>query len=97
GAAARGASGGAPLAVGARCPRGADRCREHPGRVDTKDTAVMMKNVRSVRTKVLAGFLLMCVVTGVLGVLALNQMGKIFAAGSEVTTVRLPIINTMTT
>ncbi len=57
----------------------------------------VLRNMRSVGTKVLAGFLLVCVVTGVLGVLALGQMGKIFDAGSEVTTVRLPIVNAMST
>lgn len=57
----------------------------------------VLKNVRSVRTKILAGFLTVCIVTVVLGLLALSQMGKIFDAGEQVTAVRFPIIQAITT
>jgi methyl-accepting chemotaxis protein len=57
----------------------------------------MLRNMRSVRTKVLAGFVAMCLITAVLGVLALDQMSKIFAAGDEVSGVQLPTITALTT
>ncbi len=56
----------------------------------------ILEHVRTVRTKVLAGFLAMCVAVAVLGLLALSQMGRIYQAGNDVTAVQLPIVSAVT-
>jgi methyl-accepting chemotaxis protein len=52
--------------------------------------------LKSVRTKILAGFLAMCVAVAVLGLLALSQMGRIYEAGDRVTGEKIPIDKAIT-
>ena len=50
-------------------------------------------NVKSVRTKILAGFLSMCVLMGMLGMLAMSQIGRIFSSTNEISDVHVPTID----